>query len=218
MILWEANALFDQVNKLYVNLPEGFLKEKTDLQHQILDIYQRLIMSQEQMYATDMTKHTQVIMQLMKQAYQAAEQNNLQQARTLFIQATDMYANLPKGFLETKAELELRMLDVHNLLSLKMNKVLLDEAKKSIKDVQEHIQQAKKYVASKDYSLAKQVYMETMDVYKKIPAGFPEVVELQKELLEIYKQLIPHITGGAASGDVSVQKKHGTNSRIISSN
>jgi len=203
-----ASAMLQQVNVLYSAIPEGFLKEKTQLQHQILEIYQRLILSKENMYANEITIGAAKIDGLLNQAYAAAEKNDLGKAREIFTKATDAYASLPQGFLETKVELESRLLDLHNLLSLKLNKALLEETKRHANEINLMLQTAQGYILGKQYDLAREFYLEILTLYNTIPQGYPELIQVQTAVLNLYKQLMPHIIEIPSEQDVETKRKH----------
>jgi len=69
--LREAEKFFNEINKNYAQLPEGFLKQKTELQTQILNLYQRLISGRETFYEGQVQKETQLIDSLLRKAYTA---------------------------------------------------------------------------------------------------------------------------------------------------
>ncbi|MBI4150178.1 hypothetical protein HY488_02120 [Candidatus Woesearchaeota archaeon] len=206
--LEDAGKLLDQVNTLYATLPEGFLKEKTQLQHQILEIYQRLILRKENMYATEISAGVTQINELMRQAYVALEKSDLEKARDLFVKITDAYATLPQGFLETKAELESKMLDLHHLLSLKMNKTLMEETKRRVNEINLLLQTAQSYIINKQYDLARELYLEILGLYNTIPQGYPELVHVQTAVLNLYKQLMPYIVEVPTEKDAETQRRY----------
>ncbi len=207
--LEEAGKILNEVNKLYITMPGGFLKEKTELQNQILELYQKLILNKESTYAAQVQEKSVEIDSLITQAMEAVNNDDMDAVKTLYVKITDTYSGMPKGFLETKAELESKMIDLYHLVSLKLNKTRMEEVQTKIGKVKELMKAAGEYITNKEYDLAKEAYMEITLLYNTIPKGYSELPQLRVDILNLYKAIMPTlIEAPPTDADAASLKKY----------
>lgn len=186
----EANSTFAQITALYAKIPEGFLHEKTELQTKILDLYQRLILSKEAASSTDFQGKIAGIQAALKEAYSLCQQDRIKHAVSRYKEAADTYASLPEGFFDIRASIEEEMLGLHHLLTLKSSKGLLEVAKAKITEIESLITSANHYLDDKEYDLAKETYMEILEIYNALPSGVIDLnLSVRKKMIELYKRM-----------------------------
>ncbi|PIN86355.1 hypothetical protein COV19_05155 [Candidatus Woesearchaeota archaeon CG10_big_fil_rev_8_21_14_0_10_44_13] len=190
----KASKLFSNVTKLYKELPKGFLKEKTDLQSQILDIYQKLVLGRETTAHTEFDDKSGQIRVLFSQAYELVKRDDMKGATGLYNQIAEIYSKLPAGYFSSKSEIEVEMMEFYHILSLKKDKNLLEETKAKVNQIDLLLQSARNYITHKETDFAKEVYGEIIDVYNSLPEGFfDEKVKVQNKIIRIYKDLLANL-------------------------
>jgi len=189
--LREAEKFFNEINKNYAQLPEGFLKQKTELQTQILNLYQRLISGRETFYEGQVQKETQLIDSLLRKAYTAVHNKDIVNARKFYDDTVKEYSKFPKGFLNIRAKFEEQLLELHRLTSLLENTTLLEKASKTVEDIKHFVESANSYVDSGEYDFAQAEYDQLVELYNSLPKGLEGSDQLRDDIIELHNRLLP---------------------------
>jgi len=187
----EANKIFSNITQIYRSLPRGFLKEKTDLQNSILSTYQKLILSKEDVYSKDIKAKTDEIKGLIYQAMNLVNMDNIADAKSIYKRITDIYSTLPEGFYDVRADLEMKMLDLHHLIVLKHSRASVDEMNAKIREIDSLADSAANYLKEKETDLAKEAYKEIIEVYNSFPEGFIEQnIKIRESIVKLYRDIL----------------------------
>ncbi|MFO8016702.1 MAG: hypothetical protein R6U32_06360 [Candidatus Woesearchaeota archaeon] len=186
-----ASKLFTQATQLYKQLPKGFLKEKTDLQSRILDIYQKLVMGRENIMEDEFEKRSGEIKNLLSKAYSLVKQGRLEDAEEQYKKISEIYSQLPEGYMAEKADIEVEMMELHHIITLRRDKELMEKSKAKLNEIEMLLKTAKNYMANSEYDLAKEVYEEIIDEYNRMPKGFFEQkTKVQDEIIRLYRDIL----------------------------
>ncbi len=188
-----AHQTFDAINAIYRELPEGFLKEKTELQNKILDVYQTLIMSDKKRSENKIEAEAQFIAHKIDECRRMVEERRFADARKTYEEVTSHYAQLPEGFIATKANLESDIVDLHHIISMQLNKRALADMEEKLKRIDRIMDSCEKACKRPEYDLAQQMYLEAVQLYNSIPRGYSELIPYQRRLFAAYKELLPHV-------------------------
>ena len=188
-----ASKLFAEVTRLYKELPQGFLRDKTELQSQILDIYHQLVVGRQNRSLNEFEGKAKQIRSLFSDAYALVKKNDIKDAQNSYNNIADIYAKLPSGYYSQKADIEIEMMELHHLLSLKKDKELLEETKAKVNEMETLFNSARNYIANREYDMAREVYGEVIEDYNSLPEGFfEENVKMQNRIIQLYKDLLSH--------------------------
>lgn len=188
-----AHTSFDQINALYRELPEGFLKAKTELQNKILDMYQKLIMGNTRSSINEVEAEAQFVKHKIDECNKLVSEKQFDLARSAYEEITEHYAKLPEGYIAIKADLEVGIVDLHHAISMQLNKAALADMAVKLKKIDGLLADCKRGCKKKDYALAQQMYVDAVQLYNSIPRGYTELIPYQKLLFAAYKELLPHI-------------------------
>lgn len=204
-----AHQAFDQINAIYRELPEGFLKEKTELQNKILNMYQTLIMNDKKKSEDKVDAEAQFIKLKIEDCSHLVTEKRFDEARGVYEEITEHYAQLPDGFIAIKADLEADIVDLHHLLSMQLNEKALADMGVKFKKINGLMKECEKACKKKEYALAQQMYLEAVQLYNSVPRGYAELIPYQKRLFAAYKALLPRVAAlPTRRTDKSVQGKH----------
>ncbi len=191
----EANKIFRDITSTYKSLPRGFLKEKTDLQKRILTLYQQMILNREEVFSKEINEKSEKINALLHQASNLAGMGKTGRAKAIYNKATDLYSSLPEGFYDIRAGLEIKMLDLHHLITLKESKESLHEMKAKEQEIESLMQSATGYIKNREFELAKEAYKEVVKAYNSMPEGFLDKnLKIREKIVRLYKELLSHET------------------------
>ncbi|MBD3313791.1 hypothetical protein GF345_05090 [Candidatus Woesearchaeota archaeon] len=191
----EANRTFTEITHLYRTLPRGFLKEKTDLQNRILSMYQKLIVSKEEVYTKDLKHKSEMIKDMIHEAMADVSKGRLGKAQALYRRITEMYAKLPEGFYDIRADLEMKILDLHHLIVLKHSRATIDDMNSKSNEIETLIQSANNYLKDRETDLAKEAYQEATSIYNTFPEGFIDVnLKIRDKIVKLYKDILSQET------------------------
>ncbi|MFC1730528.1 hypothetical protein ACFL6I_09340 [candidate division KSB1 bacterium] len=204
--LEDASKLFSKATKLYKGLPNGFLKERTELQSKILDIYQKLVLSRESYSHDSFERESAQIKKLFSDTYELIKKNKLKEAWKIYNQIAELYSKLPPASYSRKADLEIEMMELNHLLSLKKDKELLTEIKSKVNEIELLLTTSKNHIKSKEFGRAKETYDDVIDIYNSLPEGFIEQnVAIQSKIRGVYKELLEYmhtpVTTNTTTGD-----------------
>lgn len=189
----DASKLFAEVTRLYKELPQGFLRDKTELQSQILDIYHKLVVGRENRSLNEFEGKSKQIRSLFSDAYALVKKNDLKEAQNSYNKIADIYAKLPSGYYSQKADIEIEMMELHHFLSLKKDKELLEETRAKVNEMETLFNSARNYIANREYDMAREIYGEVIEEYNSLPEGFfEENVKMQNRIIQLYKDLLSH--------------------------
>ena len=126
----EAEATYEQINRLYKQIPKGFLHEETSLQNQIMQAYNSYLNKTKQVGTSSTTAMLHIISKLLEQGERQFKQKNYDVANNTYLKLIEVYNGLPSGFPEQKREIREKALRLYKkLLSTRNTKESFDVAK-----------------------------------------------------------------------------------------
>jgi hypothetical protein len=192
----EANKVFHSITHLYKGLPAGFLKEKTEIQNRILSIYQELILNKEKVYSNEIKIKADEINALLLQTTNLLNIDNLRLAEETYRKMTDIYSELPEGYYDIRTGIEMKMLEVSHLLSLKKSKAAVTELNAKVDEISLLAKSVNNYIDNREYDLAKEAYNEAINLYNSLPEGFVGTnMKIREKISKLYKDLLSLETG-----------------------
>ncbi len=112
-----ATSMYSQIKELFYSMPEGFLKQKTELQKKILNLYEELALELDRKSSGDFSLKYQKIDKMLKDAFGCIKDQRFDLANELYVQIINIYNSMPAGFLQKKTELRTRILAFYKDIS-----------------------------------------------------------------------------------------------------
>ncbi len=122
----EANASYQELNRAYYSLPEGFEKEKTSLLLEIYEIHARLVPMLIEQLKQEFKHHAEKVVKQLRLAERYLAKDKMELARDMYREIVLEFNTLPAGFLEESTELRVRLLSLYKELLIKSDVSLLD--------------------------------------------------------------------------------------------
>ncbi|HIH42618.1 TPA: hypothetical protein HA246_03160 [Candidatus Woesearchaeota archaeon] len=117
--------------------------------------------------------------------------SNISTAVELFRQAKQVFASLPKGFLEEKSAIETEMFKLDKQLLQSRLSLSMAELKDKKTKILSLITLAEKYIAKDEPDLAATIYDEILNIYNTLPTGYlEEKTKLKTKMLDVYKRSV----------------------------
>ncbi|MBU3941958.1 MAG: hypothetical protein KKF74_03525 [Nanoarchaeota archaeon] len=112
-----ASEVYNQIKNIFYSMPEGFLKQKTDIQKNILGLYETLALELDKRASEDFNIKYQKINKMLEDAFNYVKNKNFEVASDIYKQLMMVYNSMPTGFLEKKTMLRIRIIAFYKDLS-----------------------------------------------------------------------------------------------------
>lgn len=122
----EANASYQEMNRVYSSLPEGFEEEKTSLLLEIYETHARLVPMLIEQLKQEFKHHAERVVKQLRLAERYLAKDKMELARDIYREIVLEFNTLPAGFLEESTELRVRLLSLYKELLIKSDVSLLE--------------------------------------------------------------------------------------------
>ena len=112
-----ARKTYTQIKDIFYTLPEGFLKQKTELQRVLLNLYERLASQLDKDSFEDFNTKYEKINKMLEDAFNYMRTKRFDLANELYKQIMQIYNSMPSGFLQKKTVLRTRILAFYKDIS-----------------------------------------------------------------------------------------------------
>lgn len=112
-----ARKTYAQIKDIFYTLPEGFLKQKTELQRILLNLYERLASRLDKDSFEDFNTKYEKINKMLEDAFNYMQAKRFDLANELYKQIMQIYNSMPSGFLQKKTALRTRILAFYKDIS-----------------------------------------------------------------------------------------------------
>ncbi len=185
-----AIKIYGQIKTTYNSLPEGFLEQKLILQNKIIEIYERLITIREEQDIRDTSVKRLEIINLLEELKQSMNEGNIPLAIKLYEKVRKLYNSLPKGFLQEKSELQVRIIRLYEELLSNYKISAIKDIEIKTKKINELSGLMKRKMAERDPESASEAYNQIKNVFYSMPEGFlKQKTDIQKNILGLYETL-----------------------------
>ncbi len=134
--LESAKDTYNKIKDVFYSLPEGFLKQKTELHKILLNLYEKLSTELDKKSSEDFNMKYHKIDEMLGDAFNYVKNKKFNQASELYKKVISLYNAMPSGFLERKTQLRTRILtfyrDISTELGLEKNIFEVPKIKKPL--------------------------------------------------------------------------------------
>jgi len=187
-----VNAIraYNEIERIYFNLPEGFLSEKTHLQKKILNLQEKIIVKKEDIYLGDFKSKSKTISGKLFRIKKLVRKRAMAEAVKEYGNMRRVFATLPTGFLEEKTELQNRILTTYRELLLYKTKISSESLRANSLKINELLVHIQEMVKRNEIERANRVYDAIISMYQKLPPGFlVEKTKLQERILKVSESI-----------------------------
>ncbi len=199
-----AEQIYDNIKLLYSQLPQGFMKEKTDIQLEILKAYEELTTKSDDVMAKSAELRIVDIDRMLDKAFRYAKLKKYDSAQNLYNKAVEEYNQLPPGFSQKKAELRHRILELYRQNLVDVDTDLLRATPAANDKYNELLQlmvQIHKDIESQKFESIEIHFNELEKMFAELPVGFVEKnpaiakrINLLRQEFNLYKDTLNTIT------------------------
>lgn len=187
-------SLYEEIGRIYQDIPKGFLDERIKLQEDIFEIYDELIKKYKDVSKSKLDKNSVEIRKLIKELRTSLHKNQFGVADRIYENIKLLYSQLPTGFLKLKTDLQLEILKAYEELTTRSDDVMTKSAELKLVDLNRMLDKAFRYAKSKRFESAQNIYNKAVEEYNQLPPGFSQKkAELRRRILELYRQNITNI-------------------------
>lgn len=186
----EAIKKYNKIKSEFERLPEGFFKEKKELQAHMIKLYEVLSKRQRESFSKEFYAKERRIRELIQRLKTCIAQGNINYAISLYEEIRSIYQSLPKGFLDERIKIQEKIFEVYDELLKKYRETSRAKLEKSSAKIRELIKELKINLHQNRFGVAERIYDNIKLLYSQLPPGFlKEKTDLQLEVLKAYEEL-----------------------------
>ena len=185
--------MYQDMLRLFNKLPGGFMREKVEVQREIILFYNSLIEEFESFSNNSVRRGISQINELMTAMKAQIDSDDLDNASNTYTKINSVFGNLPKGFLDQKTKIQQSILDVYETLIDKKNRLEKPSRKdsKNISDIEKLLEELEKTIVVRNYPQSYLLYKRIKNVYNGIDSlSAPERERLTEKILAAYKKIV----------------------------
>jgi len=195
----DAEESYTQIKELYSSLPEGFMAQKAQLQHQIYQVYAIFVERYPKIVSGEFNRLISEIERLLDEVRLYLRSNNYSLAAELYREIMHKFNRLPRIKTDMRMKLREEITDIYKEIILHSDSSFLSnfskDAVESYKELLALIIKLHNHINNKDFELIEGTFRLIEDMYSKLPIAIinkqtslrDEIAKLQQELY-IYKK------------------------------
>jgi len=186
-----AFKTYEKISKLYYDLPHGFIKEKFELQEEIIVVYSILSKRLEANAERELAVKSSEIMQLLAKMEGQIKTGHFDEANDTYLKTSSVFEGLPKGFVQRKTDLQGKIIDVYeDLLQRKDSKKTL-AFQTSMEELDKMISEAYEKVKTNEYLKANELYQKIKAAYVRLrPTDVNKRQAIRNKILTLYRRIL----------------------------
>ncbi len=193
----ELNPVEDFLSKAYGifnQLPMGFLSEKTNIQDRLLKLSRRYADQKETYTVNQFNEKNESIKKLFRTIEHYLANKEFDLAKEVYSEITNVYNQLPAGFMKEKNELKTKILISYKKLMLGSDETFLRDVNQATKDKYENLLrlliQIHTHIDAGEFDLIEPNYQHVISLYNELPLGFlTKKINIRDEIAKVYDEL-----------------------------
>lgn len=189
-----AETTYKQMQQIYDSLPKGFLREKTEVQEQILKSYEELISKSEILGSQKLYAEIAELRKLLKKAKAYLNSKDFDIAEEIYLEIMKSYNGLPVGFVTEKTQLRNEILDLYKEVTLKIDQPFLQktpiEASNIYHEIMRTLIDVRNAIENHSFESLIPMYNHMKILFNELPLSFiHQNIRLRQEIMEVYQEL-----------------------------
>ncbi len=165
----DAFKAYKRLSKTYSELPNGFLKEKLELQGRIMLLYSQLSQRLEKRAESELSAETNQILGLLGTMKKQMDSGRFEEAESTYLEINRIFERMPKGFVQQKTSLQEKIVSLYEQLLENMDATKSQAFRNSVEALNKLIKACQDSVKSGNYAEANALYKTLKDAYAKLP-------------------------------------------------
>ncbi|MBS3119764.1 hypothetical protein J4475_02980 [Candidatus Woesearchaeota archaeon] len=186
-----AKRHYEQVRKLFAQIPANFVQEKLGIQHMILEVYDKLSSKHESFYRKEFEAKNRQAADMVGRLRAELSASEGQAAVETYKHIKEVFDSMPQGFTGQKTELQDQILKLYDQLTLLVRESSSGTFSQKMAQIQETMSHAQSMFKNKQLELAEGYYRRAVQLYGELPAGFLErKMAVRARIMDFYKQIL----------------------------
>ena len=189
----QSSRMYRDIVALFNRLPGGFIREKIEIQRQIVLFYDSLIQEFEAFSDNSLRVALSQINELIATMKAQVDSGDLKNASDTYTKINAIFGSLPKGFLDQKTKVQQSILDAYETLIDKKNQLERPTraVSKNVSDIEKLLKELEKTIVARNYPQSYLLYKKIKNVYNGIDSLNPAEREMITEkILTVYKKIV----------------------------
>ena len=110
--------LYAEMQETNDSIPAVFFEEKKAIQEQIILFYRELVNATDNELSRRISNITNQIFSLVASIDNLLRAGNIEEASSAYMKCTDLFSQIPEGFLKARSSIGMRLLDIYRILSI----------------------------------------------------------------------------------------------------
>src|SRR3989344_5421586 len=110
--------LYAEMQETNDSIPAVFFEEKKAIQEQIILFYRELVNATDNELSKRISNITNQIFSMIVSIDNSLRAGNIEEASSAYMKCTDLFSQIPEGFLKARSSIGMRRLDIYRILSI----------------------------------------------------------------------------------------------------
>ena len=186
-----ALTAYSKASSLFAKLPSGFLKNKFELQSQILAVYRLLYQKIETSAEAQTRIKANQILTLLKQMQDESKAGNLLAASATYTQMNSIFTTIPSGFMEEKTRLQEKLIGAYEFLLEKNDSKKEETFKSNLSTINALFDKSIESLKHHDLKQLETYYQQLKISYSRLPPmDYQQRTIIRNKILRLYKHIM----------------------------
>ncbi len=187
----ESFRTYAALNKIYSQLPHGFLKKKFEIQLRIARLYEQLSRILERKAENELSTEANQTLQLLQTMKQQISSGKFSEANLTYTEINKVFKKLPDGFVQQKTELQKRIVELYEKLLESVDEKKSQTFKTSVEEIDHLISACHDSLKKGDYANANSLYKKLKVAYSKLtPIDVGRRQQIRNKILALYRSIV----------------------------
>ncbi len=187
----KAEEIYYEIKKSFESLPEGFIKERRDLESQILGLFETISIKRKELITKAINSKISEVKVLIKSINDGITAGRIEESIKHYAKAKKVFEELPAEFINERLFIHQLLLPAYqNLYRLYISKSQR-EIKEKLESVKKMLDTMKAQSDANNIKAAEETYEGVKAEFSKMPAGFVnEKIDLQNAIIDTYQYML----------------------------
>ncbi len=185
-----AEETYRKINALFMELPQGFLNEKIELQNMTVAAYEYLLSKSKDYMDRTVSIQAKLVDKLLMEAFSYLKAGRHELAEEVYADVINAYGELAPGFAYERAVLRQKILELYRQILMSADVAILRtasaETAKNYQEILKLLVQSKRNMDSRQFALLEPDYHKIRKIFNELPLGFvQEKLKLRESVSEL---------------------------------
>ncbi len=189
--LAKAEEIYYEIKKSFESLPEGFIKERRELEKQILGLFEAISIRRKELISKTINSKITQVKAIVKQIGDEIKAGRIDEPIKSYSKAKKIFEEIPAEFVNERLYIHQLLMPVYQSLYQLYSDKSYNEVKEKTGSIKKLIDAMKAQADAGNAKAAEDCYSEVKALFVKMPAGFmSEKIDLQNAIIEAYEYML----------------------------